>query len=700
MRRAFGAMVLATLLMGALSPVAVAAEASPKSFSALSSALNDECRDGTVTLGATISGAGLGPLTVACSVTLDLNGHRLVVDAIDIAEGQKFAVKASGGGRLVANATSLSRAAIHVPARAALTINAGTVVASGGRNHAGIGGGAGDVGGFSGRITINGGSVTATGGSRGAGIGGGYIESGLSGYSGTVTINGGHVVARGTGFGAGIGGGAGYYGGKGGTIWVKGGTVEATGGEYGPGIGGGSGTDGRVTVGTTTSYVGTRITIGGGTVTATGGHYSAGIGGGWDGPGAFVDVTGGTVRATGGDQGAGIGGGLYGNGGQVGIDSGTVTAVAGDGASAVGGGGAAYRALGQLYVAGTLRVPAGDLIVDNRDSSATVRIAPTGRLLGSSDRPVNVGARVSGAGTIDNSGVIALAGRLVQVDVEGRDFSVAFVGRGGKTLQSVRVFAPNLRAGYRTLPTPPAGTAWNTKPDGSGRAFTATTTITRDTKVYAVAPLVPTPEPQPTPATGVTLYDVSSNSTSANYTPFHREIRWLANEGVTQGWRIGGDRYEYRPKTAITREAMAAFLYRYAGSPKVTLPSRSPFTDVSKDAKFYKEIVWLSQQGISTGWDVGSGKKEFRPREPISRDAMAAFLYRFAGEPTFSAPSRSPFTDTSRSRTQFYRETAWLSSTGVSTGWRVGEGKREFRPYEPITREAMAAFLYRYDATR
>ncbi|WP_084104829.1 S-layer homology domain-containing protein [Demequina sp. NBRC 110056] len=209
----------------------------------------------------------------------------------------------------------------------------------------------------------------------------------------------------------------------------------------------------------------------------------------------------------------------------------------------------------------------------------------------------------------------------------------------------------------------------------------------------------PTPDPKPTPKPKPTvkLSDVSSNPSSRNYTQFSTQIQWLASEGITTGWNMGNGTYEFRAKDAISREAMAAFLYRYAGSPKVNLPSRSPFTDVPRNSQFFKEIVWLSQQGISTGWNVGGGKKEFRPKDSITRDAMAAFLYRFAGKPSFSAPSRSPFTDTPRSSTQFYKEITWLSSTGISTGWNVGGGKKEFRPYDSITREAMAAFLYRYD---
>ncbi|MDQ0213153.1 hypothetical protein J2S92_003857, partial [Arthrobacter bambusae] len=53
----------------------------------------------------------------------------------------------------------------------------------------------------------------------------------------------------------------------------------------------------------------------------------------------------------------------------------------------------------------------------------------------------------------------------------------------------------------------------------------------------------------------------------------------------------------------------------------------SPFTDVSTSQPFYKEMAWMSEKGISTGWVVG-GARFYRPLQSINRDAMAAFMYR------------------------------------------------------------------------
>lgn len=169
-------------------------------------------------------------------------------------------------------------------------------------------------------------------------------------------------------------------------------------------------------------------------------------------------------------------------------------------------------------------------------------------------------------------------------------------------------------------------------------------------------------------------------------------MKWMDNEGISTGWPTPRGP-EYRPLTSVNRDAMAAFLYRQAGSPAVTLPARSPFTDVKADQLHYEAIIWASQQGIITGWLMPDGTRQFRPVQPITRDAMAAFLYRFAGEPAYSPPTGKCFTDVARGM-QFSTEMCWMKSTGISTGWSDGT----YRPLDAVKRDAMAAFLQRYDA--
>lgn len=192
------------------------------------------------------------------------------------------------------------------------------------------------------------------------------------------------------------------------------------------------------------------------------------------------------------------------------------------------------------------------------------------------------------------------------------------------------------------------------------------------------------------PSTAVVTSTTSSTFVDVSpLTPFAMEITWLADRGVTTGWEDG----TYRPYQPVTRDAMAAFMYRLAGSPDFTPPTTSPFVDVSTGYQFYKEISWLATQGITTGWNTAAGV-EFRPWNQITRDAMAAFLYRFKGSPSYTPAGTTPFIDV-KAGMPFYAEMRWLASVGIATGSPSLFGCRAYEPYGTVKRDAMAAFMYR-----
>lgn len=174
---------------------------------------------------------------------------------------------------------------------------------------------------------------------------------------------------------------------------------------------------------------------------------------------------------------------------------------------------------------------------------------------------------------------------------------------------------------------------------------------------------------------------------------FQNEILWLANNGISRGWEVAPNVYEFRPQNQILRGEMAAFLYRLAGQPTYTPSTVSPFVDVPTWHVFYKEISWLASTGISRGWATPNGI-EFRPEWPTTREVMAAFLHRFEGSPGFIPTGASPFQDV-QPGIVFYNEILWLASEGISTGWDVGYGCREYRPGQNVLRSEMAAFLHR-----
>ena len=221
------------------------------------------------------------------------------------------------------------------------------------------------------------------------------------------------------------------------------------------------------------------------------------------------------------------------------------------------------------------------------------------------------------------------------------------------------------------------------KLDASKKYVAVAATVSAEAGMHAETPLTVKPadqKPDVKPIPNTPLYkDVNQD------TAFYAEIQWLGSQNITTGYPDG----TFRPGQNVERAAMAAYFYRMAGSPEVTLPKESPFKDVDPSFPFYKEIVWMHQRGITTGYWDGT----FRPHDPVNRDAMAAFFYRYAGAPGYTAPVNSPFNDV-QNGDAFYQEITWLKQQGITKGWSDGT----YRPGEPIHRDAMAAFIHRYSA--
>jgi hypothetical protein len=179
-------------------------------------------------------------------------------------------------------------------------------------------------------------------------------------------------------------------------------------------------------------------------------------------------------------------------------------------------------------------------------------------------------------------------------------------------------------------------------------------------------------------------------------TQFYNQIQWASYKGITTGWVDANQIRTFRPTASISRDAMAAFLYRYAGSPAFSAPSVSPFKDVAPRTQFYKEITWLASTGVTTGWVESDRSRTFRPGGTVTREAMAAFLYRIKGSPPILQPGVASivFTDVTSSN-PFVREISWLASTSITTGYPGPNNSSSFHPDEPVHRDAMAAFLKR-----
>ena len=165
--------------------------------------------------------------------------------------------------------------------------------------------------------------------------------------------------------------------------------------------------------------------------------------------------------------------------------------------------------------------------------------------------------------------------------------------------------------------------------------------------------------------------------------PFYEDVVWAAQRGITTGYPDG----TYRPTGPITREAIAAFLFRQAQvEVDYVAPATPPFSDVAPGHPFFREISWLREEGLATGYADGA----FGGGRPMTRGAMAAFLHRLAGDPAAGAPSTA-FSDVAPDH-PFAAEIGWLATSGITTGYDDGT----FRPGAPVSRGAMAAFLHRF----
>ena len=114
-------------------------------------------------------------------------------------------------------------------------------------------------------------------------------------------------------------------------------------------------------------------------------------------------------------------------------------------------------------------------------------------------------------------------------------------------------------------------------------------------------------------------------------------------------------------------------------------PAAEPFTDVSDTDWFYDAVVYAYENGLMDG----VGDNHFAPNTTTTRAQVVTILYRLAGEPAVSG--ELPFTDVEAGA--WYTEAIlWAAQNGIVDGVSA----TEFAPGDEITRQQLAAILYRY----
>ena len=154
----------------------------------------------------------------------------------------------------------------------------------------------------------------------------------------------------------------------------------------------------------------------------------------------------------------------------------------------------------------------------------------------------------------------------------------------------------------------------------------------------------------------------------------YKEMMYMVENKIITGY---GNGY-FGAADPITREHLAAFLYRYL---KPQDSTNNPFVDIG-DSNFKKEILALTARGI---FSVNAEKK-FNPKNNMTRAEMATVLVK-----TFDLKPQGnvEFTDMKGHWANEYVKI--LAGNNITSG--TGDGN--FNPNGIVTREQFSMFLYR-----
>lgn len=148
---------------------------------------------------------------------------------------------------------------------------------------------------------------------------------------------------------------------------------------------------------------------------------------------------------------------------------------------------------------------------------------------------------------------------------------------------------------------------------------------------------------------------------------------------------------EFSPEATMTRGMAATILYSLEGSPAVS--AKSPFSDVADGQWYAKAVTWAEENGIVGGIDSES----FAPEAGVTREQLAAILYRYAQYKKYSVSAGEDTNILS------YEDAGQISPYAVSAiQWACGSGLMTGRtqtalaPVGTVTRAEVAVMLQRF----
>ncbi len=168
---------------------------------------------------------------------------------------------------------------------------------------------------------------------------------------------------------------------------------------------------------------------------------------------------------------------------------------------------------------------------------------------------------------------------------------------------------------------------------------------------------------------------------------YHDGVHYCLDEGLMTG--VGGGRFA--PDGGMTRAMLVAVLHRLEGEPDAD--GGAAFTDVAADAWYADAVGWASSEGIVDGY--GDGR--FGPDDALTREQLAAILYRYARYRGLAAAADEALTryaDAAQIAGYAASALRWACGSGLVDGM-VQNGRAVLLPASAVTRAQTAAILQR-----
>ena len=187
-----------------------------------------------------------------------------------------------------------------------------------------------------------------------------------------------------------------------------------------------------------------------------------------------------------------------------------------------------------------------------------------------------------------------------------------------------------------------------------------------------------------------TRIEVEFTNGTLPFTDVH-ESDWFYDDVVfayENGLFAGTSDTTFSPNASMTRAMLVTVLYRLEGQPAVN--GRSGFSDVQYNGYYEDAVTWAADNGIVNGTSTST----FSPNTNVTREQMAAILYRYAQYKKYNTAASS-------SLNSFSDHTSVSGYAVASLQWSVAEklvngSNGKLMPTGNASRAQVAAILHRF----